>query len=162
MIEESGTVVALDGDHVWVQTIRQSTCGSCSARKGCGQGALARMTDGRSNQVRVRNACGASVGDQVVLGIEESQLLRASLLVYALPLLALLTGALAGGGLGSGEDLPAIAGGAFGLAAGFLLLKVVSAGKGKSDQLQPLLLRVDLSHVTPAPLFMRDSGTLNP
>lgn len=162
MIEESGTVVALDGDDVWVQTIRQSTCGSCSARKGCGQGALARMTDGRANQVRVRNACGADIGDQVVLGIEESQLLRASLLVYALPLLALLAGALVGGGLWPGQDLAAIAGGGIGLAAGFLLVKTVSSRQEKADHLRPVLLRIDLRHVAPEPLFVRDFGALEP
>lgn len=161
MIEESGTVVALDGHAVWVQTIRQSTCGSCSARKGCGQGALARMTDGRANQVRVRNTCGASVGDQVVLGIEESQLLRASLLVYALPLLALLVGALLGGGFWPGQDLAAIVGGGIGLAAGFLWLKAVSGAGEQADRLRPVLLRIDLHHEAPEPVFIRDSGTLN-
>ncbi|BES72486.1 alginate biosynthesis regulator MucC [Marinobacter nanhaiticus D15-8W] len=162
MIEESGTVVALEGDEVWVQTIRQSSCGSCSARKGCGQGALASITDGRANQVRVRNTCGAGVGDHVVLGIEESQLLRASLLVYALPLLGLLVGALVGAGLWPGLDLAAIASGGLGLTAGFVTLKVVSGGRGQADYLRPVLLRIDLRHVAPEPLFIRDPGALNP
>lgn len=161
MIEESGTVVALHGDDVWVQTIRQSTCGSCSARKGCGQGALARMTDGRANQVKVHNTCGADVGDRVVLGIEESQLLRASILVYALPLAALLAGSLIGGGFWPGLDLAAIIGGSAGLAAGFGVLKMLSGNGSDVTRLQPSLLRIDLSPGAPEPLFMRGSGSLD-
>lgn len=161
MIEENGTVIAVDGGAVWVQTIRQSTCGSCSARKGCGQGALARMTDGRANQVRVRNTCGAAVGDRVILGIEESQLLRASLLVYALPLVLLLAGALVASGLWPGRDLAAILGGAVGLASGFVLLRVFSSGELGESRLQPSLLRVDLHQVAAEPLLVRDSGMVD-
>lgn len=161
MIEERGTVVAVADKAVWVQTIRQSTCGSCSARKGCGQGALASMTDGRANQVRVHNGIGAKVGDQVTLGIEESQLLRASLLVYALPLMLLLGGALLAGAIWPGLDGPAIAGGLLGLALGFGLLKIVSRDGGDHPNLQPVLLRIDLHHVVPEPLTMRGSGPLD-
>lgn len=160
MIEESGTVVAIAGQDVWVQTIRQSTCGACSARKGCGQGALSSLTDGRANQVRVRNGIGADVGDRVTLGIDESQLLRASLLVYALPLLLLLGGALLAGGIWPDQDGPAIAGGVLGLALGFMLLKTVTRDAGANPKLQPVLLRIDLHHVAPEPIAVRDPAPL--
>ncbi len=162
MIEEKGTVVAVSDDKIWVQTIRQSTCGSCSARKGCGQGVLARMSDGRANQVRVHNTCGATVGDPVVLGIGESQLLRASLLVYALPLGALLTGSLTGAGLWPGQDLAAIIGGGLGLAAGFLALKLLTGKAEEAARLQPALLRIDVNQAVPEPLVVHQSSTLNP
>ncbi|MEQ5836978.1 SoxR reducing system RseC family protein [Marinobacter sp. NFXS9] len=160
MIEESGTVVAEIDDAVWVQTIRQSTCGSCSARKGCGQGALASMTDGRANQVRVHNPLGARVGDQVTLGIEESQLLKASLLVYAWPLVALLLGAMVAATLWPGQDGPAILGGALGLAVGFGALRKSSRDRRKNPGFEPVLLRVDLHHVAVEPVTVRDSGPL--
>jgi len=83
MISESGKVVGVDGDRVWVQTIRNSACQSCSARQGCGQRVLASATGGRANQIRVLNRLNAQVGDDVTLAIEETALLRASLLVYA-------------------------------------------------------------------------------
>jgi sigma-E factor negative regulatory protein RseC len=40
MLTEQARVVALDAETVWVETIRQSSCGSCSARAGCGHGML--------------------------------------------------------------------------------------------------------------------------
>lgn len=95
MIEESGTVVATAGEDAWVETSRGSSCGSCSA-KGCGTGALSEVLGRRTQQLRVKNPIGAARGDRVVLGIDESALLRGSLAVYLVPLLALLGGGLLG------------------------------------------------------------------
>jgi len=40
MLTETARVVALDSDAVWVETLRQTSCGSCAARSGCGHGML--------------------------------------------------------------------------------------------------------------------------
>ena len=37
MLEETGTVVKIEPDALWVETVQTTTCGSCSARRGCGQ-----------------------------------------------------------------------------------------------------------------------------
>ncbi len=124
MIEALGKVVGLDGGSVWVETERQSSCGSCSA-KGCGTGALARVIGARSQRVKVANGLGAREGDTVVIGIPEDALVRGSLAVYIVPLLAMLAGALLGEALApqwpvaEGEALTllgAIGGFLFGLA----------------------------------------------
>ena len=95
MIEESGIVLATTGTEAWVETSRRSSCGGCSA-KGCGTGALSQVLGGRSQRLRVHNPIAAARGEQVVLGIDESALLRSSLAVYLVPLLALLAGGLLG------------------------------------------------------------------
>ncbi len=141
MITETGKVIALKGEHAWVQTIRTSACQSCAARSGCGQRALASVTGGRANQVLVRNHIQARVGDEVVIGIEESALLGASLLVYALPLATMVLGSLAGNLAGPGSDGWAIAGGAAGLAAGFGVAWFCQR-KGRR-RYEPRLLRVN-------------------
>jgi sigma-E factor negative regulatory protein RseC len=128
MIEESGQVVRTAGDSAWVQTARRSSCGSCSARKGCGTGALAGLFGARLHEVEVLNPIGARPGEQVIVGISESLLVRGSALVYLLPLLFLVAGALLAEGLApqlglAGSDAPAIFGGLAGLAAGFLWLR---------------------------------------
>jgi sigma-E factor negative regulatory protein RseC len=138
VIEETGNVIAKSGNDIWVQVIRKSTCAGCSARHGCGQGALARLSDGRANQVLVRNEGGARTGDQVVIGIDEALLLRASLLVYGLPLTALLLGALAGNALWPTSDAPAIVGAVAGLLSGFAVVR--RHGK-KSCHIKPVFLR---------------------
>lgn len=96
MIEEQGRVVALTGDRAWVQTLSQSACQSCKVRAGCGQKLMADMTGAKVRQICIDNPVHARVGDEVRLGIEESALLRASVLVYLVPVLALLGGALVG------------------------------------------------------------------
>lgn len=95
MIEETASVIAVDGDVAWVESERRSSCGSCSA-KGCGTGALSKVLGSKVQRLRVKNPVGAKVGDSVMLGIEERTLLQGSLLVYLMPLLSLLAGGLIG------------------------------------------------------------------
>lgn len=141
MITETGKVVAITGEHAWVQTIRASACQSCSARNGCGQKVLATATGGRANQVRVVNSVNAQVGQDVTLGIDESSLLGASLLVYALPLLLMVIASIAGHQLSGGSDLVAMAGAATGLASGFLLGRTLQ--HRNAGRYEPVLLRVN-------------------
>lgn len=124
MITETGRVVAIRGDKAWVQTIRASACESCSARGGCGQRVLASASGGRANQVLVSNHLDASVGDEVTVAIEESALLWASLLVYALPLLLMVLGAVVGQQWLPAQDAGAIAGAVAGLVAGFGIARI--------------------------------------
>lgn len=143
MITETGRVVGVAGDRVWVQTIRTSACESCSARHGCGQRALAGVSGGRANQVLVANSLGAEVGDEVTVAIDESALLGASLLVYALPLVSMVAGAVLGHQLSAGyaaSEAVAMMGAAAGLALGFL-----AARRGQSRKAgtwEPTLVEV--------------------
>ena len=69
MLVETGRVVAVDPDGVWVETIRQSTCGSCAAQQGCGHSLLNRISDGKRSYIRVlsgaQNCEQCRVDDQV-------------------------------------------------------------------------------------------------
>jgi sigma-E factor negative regulatory protein RseC len=97
IIEETARVVALDGDQAWVTTRRRSACESCSANKGCGAGIMARsFSAGRTLQIKALNQVEAVVGEDVVLGIDDRVLVRSAVLMYLLPLLALMAGALLG------------------------------------------------------------------
>lgn len=91
MIEERAQVTAVDPPYALVVTQRTSSCGSCSA-KGCGTGALSQLFAARSQELRVLNPIGARAGEQVLLGLEEGALLRGSLAVYIVPLLAMIAG----------------------------------------------------------------------
>ncbi|MGO1461186.1 MAG: SoxR reducing system RseC family protein [Marinobacter sp.] len=155
MITESGKVVAVTGEHAWVQTIRASACQSCSARSGCGQRVLASATGGRANQVRVLNSANASVGEEVTLGIDESALLGASLLVYALPLLLMVAASMVGHHLYSGNDFAAMLGAVAGLASGFVLSRQLQL-RG-ADSYEPRLLRVN--RIPVGPVIHSDSLT---
>lgn len=99
MITEPGKVVAIDADGIWVETANQSACSRCSARKGCGQSLLAQM-DGHRSYIKA-GLNGHAPGDfregnLITIGVHETAVLRGSLMVYCLPLLGLMGGALAG------------------------------------------------------------------
>ncbi|MCM0611185.1 SoxR reducing system RseC family protein [Marinobacter sediminum] len=141
MITETGKVVALKGDYAWVQTIQNSACQSCSARSGCGQKVLAAATGGRANQVLVENAVEAQVGDEVTIGIDESALLGASLIVYALPLVLMVVASIIGHRLSGGQDIWAMAGALAGLVVGFVSSRHLQ-GRGE-QRYEPRLLRIN-------------------
>lgn len=154
MITETGRVVAIKGSKAWVQTIRASACESCSARSGCGQRVLASASNGRANQVLVSNYLDARVGDEVTLAIAESALLSASLLVYALPLLLMVLGAVAGQQWLPAQDAGAIAGSLAGLATGFGIAGVIQLRPGRDFEptlvsIQSGSVPIDLQHQPP-------------
>lgn len=79
-----GRVVALKDDMAEVEIARGSMCGeSCS---NCG------MCEKRQSKVMAKNTIGASVGDQVELGVSTSKGLKAAVLVYMVPVLILIAG----------------------------------------------------------------------
>lgn len=145
MIEESARVVATEGKFVWVETQRQSTCGGCAANQACGTATLAKVLGTRRMRVRALNSDGAQVGDTVVIGLDETALIRGSLAVYAMPLLALFVGGIVGALLSDrwavdGEALT-LGLGVAGLIAGLLWLKGFSRRIRDDSRYQPVVLR---------------------
>lgn len=147
MLIETGRVVAVDQEAIWVETIRQSTCGSCAANKGCGHGLLNRIADGRTGYVRVLSGgvCPGrcAIDDQVRIGIPEQVILQGSAVVYMLPLLLMLAGAATGAGLLPGPAEPVAVGGAVaGLLLGFALVRWHARRHRDDPALQPVLLGI--------------------
>lgn len=146
MIEEPARVVDCDGAAALVETEPQTACGACSARSGCGTSLLASVFGRKPARLRVANRLGARPGDQVIIGISERGLVRVSLLLYALPLMGLLLGAVGGErlvqrwGLGGGEAL-SIIGGLFGLAAGLAAARNFSRTKRTNQLTRAVMLR---------------------
>jgi len=95
-IREQGVVVALVTGGVVVETQRQTGCQSCASRGGCGINLMQKALNRKSHQVRVATELTLGLGDRVQLVLPASALVQASLLMYVLPLLGLMIGALAG------------------------------------------------------------------
>ena len=146
MIEEQARVVAVDDGMVEMQVQRQTACDACSVNKGCGTGVLAKAIGVKPMRLRVRSALPLKVGDTVIVGIEDRMLVRSSFLVYALPLLLLLAGALFADFMAANlavenSDIVTIAGGIGGLMAGFFWLRVFSLRMSTDSRYQPRILR---------------------
>lgn len=93
MIIETGWVVGVEPEGLWVETIQRSACGSCQAKQGCGQHLMQKSLSGSSYLwvlLEGRDPARFSIGDQVKLGIPEDIIAKGSLLIYCVPLLGLL------------------------------------------------------------------------
>jgi len=144
MIEESGVVVAVDGEFAFVETQRKTSCQSCSVNKGCGTHTLSKVMGNRATRVRALNNIGADVDDVVVVALAEDALVKGSLAVYSVPLISMLLFALfAQWSIGSsttGEGwvvLSALAG----LMIGFYWLRGFSAKIAQDKRYQPVIIR---------------------
>jgi len=94
LIEEQGQVVEVHSGRALVQTVRSGACEQCGARHACGC-----TGGGREARVWADDAVGVQPGDRVVIAVPEGTVLRASVLVYLIPVLALVLGAIAGNAL---------------------------------------------------------------
>ncbi len=95
MIEEPAVVVDTSG-HMAAVTGHGGGCGACDASEGCGSASLARFFQRRKRVLWVQNPVAARTGDRVIVGIDESALLRSAWLAYAVPVGGLLGGAILG------------------------------------------------------------------
>jgi sigma-E factor negative regulatory protein RseC len=128
MLEEYGSIVELKGKHTAVVLCKRSSfCEHCAAMESCQVGA-----DNRSMLVEAHNVIGADVGDKVKVVTSSKSFLQSSFLLYIVPLVALLVGAVIGLVVGqhleNGPDpnlLAAIVGTAF-LVGSFLVIRVGS------------------------------------
>lgn len=123
---ESGRVIALEQDSVWVETSQKSSCGTCVAQKSCGQNLLASLYPTRVNQLKVSTLAfdgrKPELDDWVDFAVPDHALLSGSITVYMLPLSGLILGALAGSVLFTNELL-SIAMGMAGIGLGILLAR---------------------------------------
>lgn len=142
MIEEQARVLDWRNGRALLWVDRSSACGSCKARAACGQG-LARSLTGKAAGHELEVACSTPLrpGDQVVLAVDENLLVRGALLVYLLPLLALLLGALLGQWLQASEGVSIVLGFA-GFAAAFGWLALRNRQYAKQACMQPKVVRV--------------------
>ena len=142
MIEEKAIVSRLDGAEVWVRAFGPESCERCAEGRGCGGGVLGRLINRRRPEVRVRGALdGLRNGDAVIVGVEESVVMQASLWVYMVPLAGMfLAGAFAQLVL-EAHDILVAAFGLAGLAGGFAATHLAGRRAAGSLSYQPMLLR---------------------
>lgn len=91
MIEERARVVEVRENDILIEADRQSACGKCAQKNDCGQSAIAQWAASKMVNISVPKPTGISIatGDTVVVGINEQSFIKASLLIYLLPLVAM-------------------------------------------------------------------------
>lgn len=91
MIEETGVVKKVQGNQVWIETQIKTTCGTCHVNKNCGTSVVAKAFTAKPELLHLTSPHALKEGQTVKLGIPEEQLMGASMLVYLLPILVLIT-----------------------------------------------------------------------
>ena len=140
MLEQSAKVVAVRGDRLWVETQSRSACSHCSST-GCGTSVISRLFGSKRNRLELPNSLAARPGEQVMIGIPDELLVRASIWAYLVPIVVMLLLTAAGARLGMAEGLQVLLA-LVGLASGFILVRWITRRDSYRQGFKPHLLRI--------------------
>ena len=146
MIEQTAVVRKLEGHYAVVEVLRQSSCGQCNAKKGCGTGMLENSIGRRAMRMKAFNQCESRPGDEVIVAIPEKGFIKSAFFTYLLPLLMMLAGAVLAQQFATSSDwaysdFSALVGAGMGFAIALLILKRYSLKLEKDEQLHPVVIR---------------------
>lgn len=105
MIRELGEVTAVDTGWVEVATKLKSGCSGCAHQNHCGAGLLSKALPQRNGRIEFAMEHSFQVGEQVELLMPEQSMVRYSLLLYGIPMLALMLSAMVGHWLWPNHEL---------------------------------------------------------
>ncbi len=146
MIEEQARVIAIEGSQVTVSSNVKSTCSNCEQVDNCGSGQVAKAIPQRQLIVKVETTLAVNIGDDVMLGLSEKQLLQAAWQVYLWPLFGLFLFSIVGQWLLQhaflNSELYAIALGLLGGYGGFYLAHYQQNSKKSGQKLAVSILRI--------------------
>jgi sigma-E factor negative regulatory protein RseC len=158
-VEEEGIVKGLkENGLAEVVATGGEGCGSCGCR-----GACQALGGGKERRVTAINRAGATVGDQVTLTISSGSFLKASFMVYLLPIIALVIGSVMGQRYSAQiwaaakPDTVAVLAGVFCLAVSFLGIRLYNSRLKEGQKYYPVIERV-IGHLEPSP---DDASPLN-
>jgi sigma-E factor negative regulatory protein RseC len=144
MIEEEAIVIDQNGEFAEVDIIRTKPCGLCGKTQGCGNSIWGKVFSFQKRKIKIQNKINAKVGEKVKLVIEENYLLKASLLLYGLPLLFLFGGMIASEYiLVATNDFVVFLGGILGFTLGIILLKFITAQNHTKLFSEAILAKID-------------------
>jgi len=135
MIEQKAIVISREAHLVWVEAERQSTCGQCQVRKGCGTGLLAKHVGQRFSRIAVKTDEQFEVGQQVTVSIPEQALLSGAFMMYLVPILLMFAAAALTRWANIGE-LAEIVAGLSALMVGFYFVRIRLANKHTGVQVK--------------------------
>jgi sigma-E factor negative regulatory protein RseC len=142
VIEERAVISRVGDDGVWVRAFGAETCERCAQGRGCGGGVLSRLVQRRRSDVAVESHISTpQIGEVVIVGVQESALMQASLAVYALPLLGMLAAGAFAHQVLAAHDLLVAGFGLAGLFAGLLGTYRLGLRAQAGNLFRPVLLR---------------------
>jgi sigma-E factor negative regulatory protein RseC len=131
MIEEYAIVVSQKGTQATLEIERRTACGLCGQKRGCGNATWGKLLGHNSHSFTADNIVNATVGDSVVVGIDEQAVLHSAFYLYVVPLVGLFIGTVLADYLFSNQ-LYVVLGAISGLVLGFLWVKAHLIGHNQS------------------------------
>lgn len=114
-----GIVIETRADTALISTSRRGVCGECAQRPSCSfESALG---SDASDEVLANNPLGATPGDQVEFDLPDGVELKLSILIWAVPVIGLLAGAIIGSRLSPALSLPENTAALIGAVAGLFI-----------------------------------------
>lgn len=138
-MNEFGEVVEIQGDMALVNIQRKSACGQC---KACELG----HSDAKEINLLVENKLSAKVGDSVNLLMETPDFLKAAMIVYLIPLIALFAGIFLGGFvfgvLGINNEILNVGVGLLLMGGSFLFVREKDKELSKNKKYSPIMVEI--------------------
>ena len=124
MVEEEAIVITASKEHVTLEVVRSKPCGLCGQVRGCGNSIWGKIFSHRSGQIETLNNLNAKQGDYVILGIDETLMLKSSLMLYGVPILCMFLGmVIANSFVKEMNDFYSLVGAVTGLFLGVVVIK---------------------------------------
>jgi sigma-E factor negative regulatory protein RseC len=142
MAQKKGRVTSISKDGwAMVVTEKGDACSNCESAQFCHS-----LADCSRLETRVLNQAGAGVGDTVQISLSSRTVLKSAAILYILPTVSFLLGAVGGAGLhkqlGIGDTGAAIIFGFAGLILGFIIARLISMRKTAIRKLTPVITRI--------------------
>jgi sigma-E factor negative regulatory protein RseC len=140
MIEEEGMVVEVGGDTAKVAILKKSACESCAAAGVC--------HPGDQEYMEASNPLGAKTGQKVKVVVAPQVYLKASIILYGVPMAALVGGAIVAKNLAmkygaeANSDLWAFIGGMACMLVSFVFIRMYNKKVEKTREYKPVIVEI--------------------
>jgi sigma-E factor negative regulatory protein RseC len=140
MIEEEGVVAEVEGDTAKVAILKKSACESCAASGVC--------HPGDQEFMEAANPLGAKKGQRVKVVVAPQMYLKASIILYGIPMVVFVTAAILGKNLAlkfgaeADSDLWAFIAGMTCLFVSFIFIRAYSKKVEKTQKYKPVIVEI--------------------
>jgi sigma-E factor negative regulatory protein RseC len=140
VIEEEGIVVEVTGDIAKVSIMAKSACEKCSASGVC--------HPGEQEYMEASNPLGAKKGQKVKVVLAPQVYLKASIILYGIPMTVFVASAILGKNLGlrygteADSDLWAFIAGMASMVVSFLVIRMYNKKVEKTPQYKPMIIEI--------------------
>jgi sigma-E factor negative regulatory protein RseC len=148
MIEERAVILSighsshnLSDSTATLEIERKTACGLCGKTRGCGNSIWGKLFAHQSTAFKAQNRINARVGDSVIVGIDERALLKSALLLYILPLVTMMIGAILMNEIVH-NNAGSVIGALIGLVTGLVWVKGHTTASRYFLEQQPVILRL--------------------